>query len=142
MRFGFSRRLRHPLFPDLPATPAAEAKRNCTVIAGTFAQLADAAAAGIRPRRAVFVLTHTSQPFVSDWQRDQVWMWFQVPLFGLLVDQCGRITGYECEVQNGLHLGIGYPANAGTLESSPCACGRPGDRLMPARIEIMADAAD
>ena len=142
MRFGFRTRLRHPLFPDLPATPAAEASRKCSAIAGTFDQLADAAAAGVRPRRAVFLLTHSERPFPSDSERDKLWAWFQVPLFGLLVDPHGRIAGYECEAQNGLHISPGYPAAPGILESAPCACGRPGIRLIPARIPITADAAD
>lgn len=143
MRFGFRTRLRHPLFPDLPATPAAEARHTCSAIAGTYYQLA-VAAAGVRPRRAVFVLTHPGQPFLSDWERDDLWTWYQVPVFGLLVDRCGRVAAYECEAQNGLHLvaGHGCPADPGMLQSTPCPCGRAGDRLMPARTLVTANAAD
>jgi hypothetical protein len=143
MRFGFRTRLRHPLFPDLPATPAEEASANCTAIAGTYYQLA-ATAARVRPRRAVFVLTHPGQPFLSDSERDDLWTWYQVPVFGLLVDRCGRIAGYECEAQSGMHLvaGFGNPVDPGFLESTPCACGRKGDRLMPARTLVTANVGD
>lgn len=137
MNLGFRSGIRHPLYPDLAATPAVQSKGRCSALAGTFAELAHAAAAA-RPRRAVFVLVYAGQPFLSDSQRDELWHWFQVPVFALLLDPSGRLLGYECQAQRGLHLsGPASDADAhsgipGTMDSTPCPCGRPGDRLRPA----------
>ena len=70
--------------------------------------------------------------------------------FALLLDGEGRLVGYECEVHDGLHIGsscpntdaqegiltgedsvLGYriPMDRFVVDSSPCECGRPGQRL-------------
>jgi hypothetical protein len=78
-RFLFPNRVRHPFFPDLAAAPAAGAREREMAVAGTRGELARAAAAGVRPRRAVFVLAREDE-FVSDGERDELWRAFQVPV--------------------------------------------------------------
>ena len=133
----FQRRIRHPFFPELAAVPAAEASGRSTALAGTFGELARAAARGVRVRRAVYVLTYTD-PFLSDGERDELWNMFQVPVYALLMDHGGRMLAWECEAQNGLHreAGRGF-----AVERSLCSCGRPGARLLLAR-SLATHAAD
>jgi len=136
-------RVRHPLYPDLAATPAVRSRGQCIALAGTFSELVEAATAGARPRRAVFVLTYANQPFLGDSQRDELWHTFQVPVFALLLDRNRRILGYECEVQHGLHLSASAPfaeTHPGILKSSACDCGRPGQRLLPPSAKPLAMA--
>lgn len=128
MRLLFGRRLRHPFYPDLVVTPAGAARRGCAAIAGSVPELARAAAAGVRPRRAVFPLYRAGAPFLTAAERDLLWEMFEVPLFVLLLDAAGRVTGCECEAQDGLHVQDGYPG-PGTIETEPCPCGRPGPRI-------------
>jgi hypothetical protein len=69
-----------------------------------------------------------------------------VPVFALLLDREGQLAGWECEAQGGLHLGEAWAgetlwacrllARGGVLESSPCECGRPGQRLRTADFDI------
>ena len=140
VRFLFQNRIRHPFFPDLAATPAAEARGRSTAVAGTFAELAGAAAAGAEARRAVFVLSRPDE-FPGDGERDELWRMFQVPVFALLLDRAGRIVAWECEAQNGLHVEAGGATRVGIREESPCACGRPGARVMLAS-SVATHAAD
>jgi hypothetical protein len=109
-------------------------------VAGTFGELARAAAAGVEARRAVFVLTRAGE-FPSDGERDELWRLFQVPVLALLVDRGGHIVGWECEAQNGLHVAAASGLRTGLRQESACACGRPGARLMPAGVRA-ANAAD
>jgi hypothetical protein len=132
----FQSRIRHPFFPDLAATPAPKARGRSTALAGTFLELARAAAEGVEVRRAVYVLTRAHE-FLSDGEHDELWRLFQVPIYALLVDRSGSIVGWECEAQNGLHVEKGRVF----AEEGPCACGRPGARLMPAG-SVAAHAAD
>jgi len=129
--FPFRRRIRHPFFPDLAAEPASAARGRSKALAGTFAELAGAAARGVEARRAVFVLTRESEP-LSAGERDELWRLFQVPVYALL--ECGgRIAAWECEAQNGLHVSDGGGVSA-------CACGRPG--AVVANGKSVAHAAD
>jgi hypothetical protein len=142
--------LRHPFFPDWAATPTRLARRDCPTLSGNFQELSSAAASGIRPSRAVFVMHTPESPFLTDRDRDTLWDAFQVPVFALLLDGEGRLVGYECEVHDGLHIGsscpntdaqegiltgedsvLGYriPMDRFVVDSSPCECGRPGQRL-------------
>jgi hypothetical protein len=123
---------RHPLFPHLAPVPARQAQGVCSALAGTFAELTEAARAGIRARRAVFTLHSGAASFLTLAERDELWRLFEVPVFALLLDSAGRLVGYECEVQNGLHLRRALEADAGVVISATCECGRPGNRLMPA----------
>ena len=140
MRFLSRNRVRHPFFPNLAAAPAAEARRRSVAVAGTFGELTRAAAAGVRPRRAVFVLTG-EQEFPGEGERDRLWNLFQVPVYALLVDRSGRIVAWECEAQAGLHVEAGSALRLGTREERACACGRPGPRVMLDRVAA-ASAAD
>jgi hypothetical protein len=142
--------LRHPFFPDWAATPTRLAKGACATLSGNYQELARAAAAGVRPSRAVFVMHSPDSQFLTDQERDTLWEMFQVPVFALLLDGEGRLVGYECETHDGLHIGttcpestdrqlifsnedsvLGYriPWDRFRVESTPCECGRPGQRL-------------
>ena len=127
----FRRRIRHPFFPDLAAEPAAAARGRRKALAGTFSDLARAAARGARARRAVYVLTREGTP-LSDGERDELWRLFEVPIYALM-ERGGRVAAWECEAQNGLHVAEGG-------EEGACACGRPGAVLMPARVGSTATA--
>ena len=123
---------RHPLFPRVAPTSARKAQGSCMALAGTFAELTEAARAGILVRRAVFALNTGAAPFLTLRQRDELWQSFQVPVFALLLDGGGHLSGYECEAQNGLHLRRAVGPEAGLVVSATCECGRPGERLMVA----------
>jgi hypothetical protein len=134
MHFGFHRRVRHPLYPHLAADPAACAPQVSRAFAGTLEELRCAASAGARATQAVFVLVKRKRPFLLDKERDFLWEAFQVPAYLLLSDEGGKILAYECEVQDGFHLGHTDLSLPGAiLVCSPCECGRPGNRLQLAR---------
>ena len=149
MRLKFRFPLRHPLYPDWAVTPVRAARRRSTVLSGTYWELVRAASAGKTAERAIFVIHFPETPFLSDADRDVLWEAFQVPVYACLLDGDGRLVGYECEAQDGLHIGtacagdsqkmeissedsiLGYriPLDQTVLEKSPCECGRPGQRL-------------
>jgi hypothetical protein len=120
--------LRHPLYPDLPVTPALGATGRHTVLAGSFHELAQASRHGARASRAVFVLYAEGAPLPSAVQREQLWQWFPVPSYVLVLDADGQLKAYECEAQEGLHVAAGWSLT-GELETAPCPCGRPGRRV-------------
>ncbi|MEI9974467.1 MAG: hypothetical protein WDO73_21950 [Ignavibacteriota bacterium] len=125
------RRIRHPFFPDLAAEPAVRTRRRARAIAGTFGELARAAARGVEARRAVYVLVSDGEP-LSAGERDELWRLFQVPVYAL-VQRYGNVTAWECEAQNGLHV-------AGATGGGACPCGRPG--VVMAQARPAAHAAD
>ena len=130
MRFiPFRRRIRHPFFPDLAAAPAANARGRSKALAGTFGELARAAARGAKASRALYVLT--GEP-LGDGQREELWRLFEVPIYSLM-ERAGRVEAWECEAQRGFHV-------AGGGDEIACACGRPGAKVM--RADMLADAAD
>ncbi len=141
MRLRIRVPLRHPFYPDRVATPARLAKGNCAVLSGTFSELARAAAEGVRAEKAVFALQYPDSPFMSEYERDVLWQTFQVPVHALLLDREGRLAGWECEAQDGFHVGGAWTEEAlwahrllstvGALENAACDCGRPGSRLRP-----------
>ena len=132
---------RHPLYPGLTAARAATARGEHAALAGSFDELARARAAGARARRAVFVLHYSGRPFLSEGERDALWEMFRAPVYGLLLGRDGRVLGYECEAQDGLHAGANWAPAAGLMEAVPCCCGRPGVRLV-AEALATAQAAD
>jgi hypothetical protein len=83
--------------------------------------------------RAVFPVLSPLDPILSTGQRDLLWELFEVPIYILMLDGHGRLTGYECEAQHGIHVVEGYrfPPDPASIESSTCECGRPGVRLAP-----------
>jgi hypothetical protein len=53
-------------------------------------------------------------------------------VLAVLVDDHGKLLGYECEAQAGVHLTASLqPGPRHHLEQGPCDCGRPGCRLVP-----------
>jgi hypothetical protein len=130
--FSFSPRIVHPLFPKLVATPAARAGEWSTAIAGTFTELAHAAARAIRVRRAVYVLLREDE-WLNDGQREALWQRYQVPVLALRVDRDKQVVAWECEAQNGLH-------HRDASEDTTCVCGRSGTRIAVAKS--LAYAAD
>jgi len=163
MRLTFRIPMQHPLYPQWRVTPARFARNQCEALSGTYRELLRAASAGIRAERAIFVIHLPDSAFLSDSDRDALWEAYQVPSYACLLDGEGRLVGYECEVQDGLHIGavrldtsahtsifsdysiLGYrlPLEHATVETAPCACGRPGQRLRlstripPRRFEII-----
>ena len=131
--FSFRGRIRHPFFPQLAADQAANRRGRSKALAGTFGELAGAAARGAQARRAVFVLTSVREP-LSDVQRDELWRLFQVPVYALRA-RSGCVEAWECEAQNGLHL-------AGGGEEITCACGRPGAMLAVSLAEARRTEED
>ena len=149
MRLKIRFPLRHPLYPDWAVTPARAAQGRSMVLSGTCWELLRAAAGGLTAERAVFVLHFPDSPFLSASDRDALWEAFQVPVYACLLDGEGRLVGYECEAQDGLHiptecsgdsrqtallcedslLGYRIPLDVTLLDKSPCECGRPGQRL-------------
>ncbi|MGA3018268.1 MAG: hypothetical protein ABSF62_14210 [Bryobacteraceae bacterium] len=132
---------RHPLYPGLTAARAAVAKGEHAALAGSFDELARARAAGARARRAVFVLHYSGRPHLSEGERDALWEMFQAPVYGMLLDRNGRLLGYECEAQDGLHVAAEYTAPAGLVAAGPCCCGRTGVRMVTEALAT-AQAAD
>jgi len=119
--------LRHPFYPELPATPALTATGRHTVLAGTFKELEQAAMRGAGASHAIFVLQREQAPPATVRQRNRLWEWFQVPAYVMVLDAGGRPAAYECEAQEGLHVAP-HIAAAG-LDTGLCPCGRPGPRL-------------
>jgi hypothetical protein len=140
MRVTFRIPLRHPFYPEWVATPARAAEDECDVLSGSFPELAQAAANGVRARVAVFALQHPDTQFLTDYERDVLWETFQVPVLGFLLDRKGVLVGWECEAQEGLHLGSAWSESAlwvcrlrlggAVIDHLPCECGRPGKRLL------------
>jgi hypothetical protein len=124
-------RVRHPLYPSIRAMPALTSSGRPIAISGTYRQLAQAARHSVEPRRAVFVLQNLDDPLLSDAQRDELWVQFEVPIYVLLLDAAGKVCAYECEAHQGLHLPVdGVPRRIPPgSETAPCGCGRPGPRL-------------
>jgi len=127
---GSRSRLRHPLYPDLRLTPAARASGTCAALAGSCEELFRAAARGVRVERALMVLHYASGSLLDEADRERLWQMFQVPVLAIWLDAEGRVRGYECEAQRGLHIDSAQGLAIGRLESTPCECGRPGDRLI------------
>jgi hypothetical protein len=121
-----AKRVRHPFFPDLAADPAASARGRSKALAGTFHELAAAAARGAE------ALT-TPAETLSDGQRHELWRLFQVPVYALVTGRDGSLLGWECEAQNGLH-------SADREGEGVCACGRAGAKAM--HTQARAHAAD
>lgn len=129
--FGFGRRIRHPFFPHLPAVPAASARGRAQALAGTFAELAGAAARGVTAASVVYVTIAGAEP-LSDGERDELWRLYEVPVYAMIARD-GKVEAWECEAQRGMHA-----ADGGT--GVACPCGRPGARETARRAQ--AHAAD
>src|SRR6185369_9281330 len=92
--------LRHPFFPDWPATPTRLAKGHCAALSGNVQELMGVNRFDVRPSRAVFALHYPESQFLTPADRDTLWEMFQVPVYGLLLDGEGRLVGYECEAHD------------------------------------------
>jgi hypothetical protein len=99
---------------------------------------------------AVFVLTDWGSTPLNDTVRVILWQAFGVPVYELLVGTTGMLLAAECEAHEGWHIQPGATFSAiehkfavnsaksdsssltlnGYIEHEPCACGRPGDRIM------------
>jgi hypothetical protein len=135
MPLWFRRRIRHPFYPKLFATPAAEAQGRLVALSGTFHELERAAAGGVTAERALFVTTRWNVATLSEAQRDRLWALFQVPVYAMLVDDEARLVGYECEAQNGFHI----PGKV-EADSPLCECGRAGRLLHAETAQVMPPA--
>jgi len=139
MTFRFRFPLRHPFHPELTATPVRLAGGVCPVLSGTFNELLRASRRGLRASKAVFALCYPDYPFIEDSERDALWQAFKVPVFTILLDRAGRLLAYECEAQDGLHVAEERcdDMQRESLETTPCECGRPGERLKPSVIPCL-----
>lgn len=124
MPLWFRRRIRHPFYPKLFATPAAEVQGRFVALSGTFHELERAAAAGASAQSALFATTQWNGASLTEAQRNRLWALFQVPVYAMLVDGDGHLMGFECEAQNGFHV----PGKA-EADAPLCECGRPGRLL-------------
>ena len=106
--------------------------------------------------RAVFVLTdHRSTP-LDDEQRGRLWNSLAVPVYELAVGEAGSLLASECEAHEGWHLEpevrfslindqLWYTQSGnklratgltGTMLEQPCACGRSGERILHAALDL------
>ena len=139
MRLRFRIPLRHPFHAEWATTPARLADGPCAVLTGSLTELRKAAALGRCAERAVLVLHYPDRPFLTDSERQELWEAFQVPIFVVLLDRNGRLTAWECEAQDGMHVGGAWTEHAlwvarllsggWMVDGTPCECGRPGERL-------------
>jgi hypothetical protein len=109
-----------------------------------------------RPDMAVVVFSGMDAGVLTDEQRDQIWAYYQVPLFEQLVGTDGQVIAMECEVHSGLHINPAaavlecvdgeivmtsltdteHPAIrvwsglTGRIDATPCECGRVEARLL------------
>jgi hypothetical protein len=98
------------------------------VLAGSFRELSDAAARGARVSHAVYIVVEGHCPFTPPHQREELWEWFGVPSFVLVLDARGRLVAYECEAEDGYH--VAATAGVDRVGQRLCACGRPGPRIL------------
>ena len=138
MKMWFGHRLRHPFYPEIPSTPAAEAKGSVLALSGTLNELDLAAQSGVTVRRSVYVTHRWDQLLLTDAQRDHLWQLFQAPVYAMVLDSFGVPVAYECEMQKGLHMA------AGVIEGQFCECGRPGLRspVHQAPVYVIQERAD
>jgi hypothetical protein len=167
MRLKFTFPLKHPFHPDWVVTPVRVARGHCTVLSGNIWELLEGAQSGVSAKQAVLVMLYSDTPALSDSDRDRLWEAYQVPVLACLLDEEGRLVGWECEAQDGLHVGkvclsdarklvvfsddsvLGFrvPINRAIVETSPCDCGRPGERLRfkeaapTRRLEVVTSGA-
>jgi hypothetical protein len=109
-----------------------------------------------RPDLAVVVFSGMDAGVLTQQQRDQIWAYYQVPLFEQLVGTDGKVIAMECEVHSGLHISLAdaflecvegeivvtsltdteHPAIrlwsglTGRIDATPCECGRVEARLI------------
>jgi hypothetical protein len=99
---------------------------------------------------ALFVVTGCGSAPLNDTVRVILWQSFGVPVYELLVDNSGVLLAAECEAHEGWHIQPGASVSAvgdktmvagtsserpviglsGYIENEPCACGRPGNRIV------------
>jgi hypothetical protein len=109
-----------------------------------------------QPDMAVVVFSGMDAGVLTQEQRDQIWSYYQVPLFEQLLGTDGKVIAMECEVHSGLHVNPAaavlecldgevlvtsltdteYPAIrvwsglTGKIDAAPCECGRVEARLL------------
>ena len=117
------------------------------MLSGKVEELLEAARSGVRAERAVFALQYPDRPFITEEERDLLWQTFQVPVYAVLLDREGQIAAWECEAQEGLHVGARWSeaalwaqrllARGASMETNPCECGRPGSRIRTSGLDAI-----
>ena len=99
---------------------------------------------------SIYVLTELGDQPLIDELRVALWERFGVPVYELYTGGASGLLAFECEAHAGWHIHQGahfaFSANElfletavdelvptgllGSIEASPCACGRPGARLI------------
>ncbi len=101
-------------------------------IAGSIDHL-EALAGAVTLTHAVIVFRSPSDPRLTAAQRENLWRAFQVPAFEQVIAADGTLLAAECEAHAGLHIeSPRFDCGDHPIDSSPCPCGRPGARLLPA----------
>jgi len=139
MRVVIRRPLRHPLHPEWAATPARLAAGLCDALSGSPKELLGAVEYGATAKHAVYALQYPDHPFLGREDRDALWRKFEVPVFAMLLDRQGRLAAWECEAQDGMHIGGAWDDRAlwvcrmlssGWIrDDKACECGRSSDRI-------------
>ncbi|MGH9638452.1 MAG: hypothetical protein ACRD3Y_00200 [Bryobacteraceae bacterium] len=109
---------------------------------------------------AIFVSSECGVSTLTDTARVVLWQAFGVPVYELFTDGQGQLLGSECEMHDGWHVEphvkfetaggevlLPLPRRhsgplrlAAKIETSVCACGRAGARILPAERKPAARA--
>lgn len=104
-------------------------------IAGSLTQFEAIASTEMTVSHAIVVIGRIEDARVTEQDREKLWARFRVPVFEQIVGEDGALLAAECEAHCGLHLmgpGIGLsPDNTGTIDTSPCGCGKTSPRFVP-----------
>src|SRR3954469_3465138 len=104
---------------------------------------------------AVFVITDFRDAPLSDEERTVLWNAFSVPVYEVVLADDGALLASECEAQEGWHIEQGVRFSrlndqlwysrrgretgtglVGDIQDDPCPCGRPGQRILNAAIDL------
>ena len=114
------------VFADPSGVPAFQPQ----AIAATLRQL-ESLAGVVSLTHAVIVFRDSSEPRLTEVERDRLWRAFQVPAFEQIIAADGTLYAGECEAHDGLHIESSrLAAGDREIDRAPCACGRSTARLV------------
>lgn len=101
-------------------------------LAGTLEQLDELSRAMVPSlTHAVVVIARVGEPRLNEPDRERLWSTFRVPIFEQIVGEDNALLAIECEAHDGVHMeSRELPGDAGSIDTSPCGCGRKTPRLM------------
>ncbi len=130
------RRSSNLLYVDPQAAEAAAHIRDFrpATIAGHFTTILNLAGSA-QPTHSVVIFTAEGQPCLAEENRDALWKVYQLPVFEQVIAACGRLTAWECEAHDGLHLTDGAHVAPGcSVDTEVCHCGAAAPRAINAGI--------